>query len=79
MTGSRGVELGLWMLLTLTVKHNRKKNKKVSSYVDRFQICMSQIDLVSITDGYPVIIFQICTTVCTLKTARCTPLVSVSG
>ena len=26
-TGSRGVELGLWMLLTLSVKDNRKKNK----------------------------------------------------
>ena len=29
MAGSRGVELGLWMLLTLSVKDNRKK-KKVS-------------------------------------------------
>ena len=29
MAGCRGVELGLWMLLTLSVKDNRKK-KKVS-------------------------------------------------
>ena len=27
MAGCRGVELGLWMLLTLSVKDNRKKNK----------------------------------------------------
>ena len=27
MAGSRGVELGLWMLLTLSVKDNQKKNK----------------------------------------------------
>ena len=40
---------------------------------------MSQIDFTSIMDGYPVILFQICTTVCTLKAARCTPLLSVSG
>ena len=40
---------------------------------------MSQIDVISIMHGYPVILFQICTTVCTLKAARCTPLLSVSG
>ena len=27
MAGCRGVELGLWILLTLSVKDNRKKNK----------------------------------------------------
>ena len=27
MAGCRGVELGLWMLLTLSVKDNRNKNK----------------------------------------------------
>ena len=27
MAGCRGVELGLWMLLTLSVKDNGKKNK----------------------------------------------------
>ena len=33
--GSRGVELGLWMSLTLSVKHNRKKNKVSAKFKSR--------------------------------------------
>ena len=33
--GSRGVELGLWMLLTLSVKDNRKKNKVSAKFKSR--------------------------------------------
>ena len=35
MAGSRGVELGLWMLLTLSVKDNRKKNKVSAKFKTR--------------------------------------------
>ena len=33
--GSRGVELGLWILLTLSVKDNRKKNKVSAKFKSR--------------------------------------------